>query len=141
MTRWTEQDVLDAQARRAAGTVRVEPKPVKACALAGSRKIGTKNLRGMNKSEAQFAQKLEFQKVAGDIVWWGFEPIRIRLANGTFYRPDFVTVDKNGRTAIYEVKGYMREAARVRLKVAVEKLPYPFFLVRKHKGELRVTPV
>ena len=97
--------------------------------------------KGMNKWEAQFAERLECQRVAGDLTWWAFEPFRIRLADGTFYRPDFVTVDKDGRTAIYEVKGHFREAARVRLKVAVEKLPYPFFLVRKHKGELRVTPV
>lgn len=107
----------------------------------GGHTKATAKPKGMNKWEAAFALTLEYQRSIGELVWWDFEPFRIRLADGAFYRPDFVTVDKEGRTAIYEVKGHFREAARVRLKVAVEKLPYPFYLVRKSKGELRVTPV
>ena len=97
--------------------------------------------RGMNKWEATFAQTLEARRQAGELVWWAYEPFRIRLADDTFYRPDFATVDNQGKTEIYEVKGLMREAARVRLRVATEKLPYQFYIVRKHKGELRITKV
>ncbi len=143
--RWTERDFEDWRLRKGphADPAPQEEAPAsdKTCSLAGSRKIGTKAHRQMNKWEAKFAQTLEYRKHAGELVWWAFEPIRIRLANGTFYRPDFVTVDKAGRTEVFEVKGYFREAARIRLKVAVEKLPYRFYLVRQHKGELQVVPV
>ncbi len=97
--------------------------------------------KGMNKWEEAFARTLEYRKAVGEIVWWAYEPFRIRLADGAFYRPDFATVDLDGRTSIYEVKGHYREAARVRLKVACEKLPYPFYLVKRTKGEFRVVPL
>lgn len=98
-----------------------------------------KKKKGMNKWEESFARTLEWQRSIGQIAWWGFEPFRIRLADGCWYRPDFVSVDMAGKTSIWEVKGFMREAARIRLRVASEKLPYDFYLVRKHKGELRAT--
>lgn len=141
--RWSAADVEQYEARGVARAVRsIEQRSDKACQLAGRKKAGRpKAERAMNKTEAEFAQHLEFRKAAGELVWWAFEPFRIRLADDTYYRPDFVTVDKSERTEIYEVKGHMREAARVRLKVAVEKLPYKFFLVRKHKGGLRVVRV
>lgn len=100
-----------------------------------------KKKKGMNKWEESFARTLEWQRSIGQIAWWGFEPFRIRLADGCFFRPDFVTVDLQGKTAIYEVKGHFREAARVRLRVAAEKLPYPFYIVKKSKGQLQVTPL
>ena len=153
--RWTPEQFEDwrlrkgahgEEARQERGVAKavqmIEARAGQTSKLAGSRHMGKyKPVRGMNKLEAAFAQTLDYRKQAGELIWWGFEPFRIRLANGSFYRPDFVAVDTEGRSEIYECKGFMREAARVRLKVAVEKLPYPFFLVRKHKGELRVTPV
>lgn len=139
--RLTESDLVEIQRRRAGWAQRFAPEPRRP-KLAGSKKVGPKpKARGMNKWETEFSQLLEARKQSGEIVWWAFEPFRIRIANDCWYRPDFVTVDAAGKTSVWEVKGFMREAARVRLKVAVEKLPYPFYLVRKHKGELRVTPV
>lgn len=132
--RLTESDLAEIQRKRSTWdkpATRPEPK----------RRKEERKRRGMNKWESQFAQTLEARKQAGELIWWAFEPIRIRLADGAFYRPDFVTVDRQGRTEIYEVKGHMREAARVRLKVAVEKLPYQFYIVRKHKGGLRIAKV
>lgn len=134
--RLTEQDLADIQRRQSAWrapTRAVEPRKERRDAVAPK--------RGMNAWEAEFASQLEARKAAGEITWWAFEPIRIRLASGAWYKPDFVTVDKHHRTEVYEVKGKWEEAARVRFKVAVEKLPYQFYIVRKHKGELRVTKV
>lgn len=141
--RWSAQEFEDWRLRRGAhGEAAPQSEARKVEAKQHANLIpGRKPRGGMNGLETAFAQQLKYRKQAGEIVWWAFEPFRIRLADGTFYRPDFVSVDPEGRTSIYECKGHMREAARVRLKVAVEKLPYPFFLVRKHKGELRVTPV
>lgn len=148
--RLTEGELIAIQRRQAgwkpAPAVVAPPKPnlvpgghTKATKRA--KKKATPKPRGMNKWEAQFAQTLDYRKAAGELRWWAFEPFRIRLAEDCWYRPDFVTVDSEGATTIYEVKGFMREAARVRLRVAAEKLPYPFYLVKKSKGELRVMPL
>jgi hypothetical protein len=156
--RWTEQDFDDWRNRKgahaepslsevrsvkkAARTLESRSEAVRSETISLANLVPGRKPRGeMNGLEAAFAQILKYRKQAGELTWWAYEPFRIRLADGAFFRPDFVTVDKEGRTAIYECKGLMREAARVRLRVAAEKLPYPFYLVRKHKGELRVTPV
>ena len=141
--RWSSQEFEDWRLRRAdhaAAAKTQAPKQAEAKQRANL-KPGKKLKGGMNKWETEFAMQLEYRKQAGELVWWAFEPIRIRLANGAWYKPDFVTVDKQNRTEVYEVKGHWREAARVRFKVAVEKLPYRFYIVRKSGDQLVVTPV
>lgn len=137
--RWTEDDLKAHQERLSERPQRISPKQHRSDPRDANLIPGRKPKGGMNKWEAKFAESLEARRKTGELIWWAFEPFRIRLANGAFYRPDFVAVDKDGRTAIYEVKGYFREAARVRLKVAAEKLPYPFYIVRKNKGDMEMT--
>jgi hypothetical protein len=83
----------------------------------------------MNRLERDYAACLESLKRAGVFDWYEFEPMRLRLADGTYYRPDFGVV-RGGILEFHECKGFMREAARVRLNVAADKFPFPFFLVR-----------
>lgn len=143
--RWTEEDLDAHKARKAARIYESRPmsvvEAVRTANLIPGGKPRNKARKGMNKWEAQFSQTLEHRKTVGELVWWAFEPFRIRLAEDCWYRPDFVTVDAQGKTEIWEVKGFMREAARLRLRIAAEKLPYPFYLVRKNKGQLKVTPL
>ena len=82
----------------------------------------------MNATESRFASDvLSPLLAAGELQWFEFEPLRLRLAGSAFYRPDFVCVDKAGQTICYEVKGHWREAARVRIKVAAERFPWMRF--------------
>ena len=69
-----------------------------------------------------------------------YEPVRLRLAEGCWYTPDFRVI-RNGQTEFYETKGFMREAARVRLRVAAELHPYPFYLVRADGAGWRIESV
>ncbi|HHU8883863.1 TPA: DUF1064 domain-containing protein, partial [Escherichia coli] len=41
----------------------------------------------MNKTESAYCQHLELRKRAGEIVWYRFEGIKLRLADNTFYTP------------------------------------------------------
>jgi hypothetical protein len=96
--------------------------------------------KGMNKLETAYSALLEAQKACGEIEWWAFEPFRLKLADSTYYRPDFGVLRK-GQLEFHETKGFMREAARVRLNVAAAHLPFPFYLVRQEKGEWRISRV
>lgn len=90
--------------------------------------------RGMNSWERQRARELEAMQRAGEIDSWAFEAVRLRLADGTFYKPDFM-VAKGGVIYLEEVKGRMREASRVRLNVAARLYPmFRFVLLRRQKG-------
>lgn len=79
----------------------------------------------MNKLESAYAQRLELERHAGLWQWWAFEPITLRLAADARYTPDFGLIDVNGDLVLHETKGFWREAALVRIKVAAEL--YPFF--------------
>jgi hypothetical protein len=79
----------------------------------------------MNKLEARFEAEEIIPRVRiGEILWYGFEAIKIRLADGAWYTPDFVIQDSYGLISLIEVKGFWREAARVRVKVAADKVPW-----------------
>jgi hypothetical protein len=97
-----------------------------------------KKRRGvMNRTEARFAKEvLDVLKLAGDIAGYQFEGVRLRLAEGAGYTPDFVVRHKDGVVEFAEVKGFWREAARVRIKVAAEQYGWlgKFVAVRLVKG-------
>jgi hypothetical protein len=88
----------------------------------------------MNKTESAYANHLHLLKCAGEIIDWRFEGIKFRLADGAIYTPDFLVVYKD-RFEIHETKGFWREAARVRIKVAADLYPwFPFRAIKLIKG-------
>lgn len=88
----------------------------------------------MNKLEGGYATHLEALKTQGSVSWFKFEGIKLRLADKTFYSPDFAVMLSNGQIEMHEVKGYMMDDANVKLKVAAEMYPFRFMLVKKAKG-------
>lgn len=88
----------------------------------------------MNKTEAAYAQHLDLLVRAGELRGWSFEEVKLRLAEGAWYTPDFLIVRRDGSAEFHEVKGHMREAAALRLKLADERFPIPFVVVRRGKG-------
>ncbi len=87
-----------------------------------------------NKTEAAYEQYLELQKRGGAILWYRFEGIKLRLADNTFYTPDFVVIKSDGMIEMHEVKGFWRDDARVKIKVAAEMFPFTFLAIKKNKG-------
>lgn len=74
----------------------------------------------MNKLETAYAAVLEQKRQAGEILWWSFEGIKLRLADRTFYTPDFDVMLPDGELQFHETKGKWEEDARVKIKVAAE---------------------
>jgi hypothetical protein len=89
----------------------------------------------MNKTEVAYANVLELRKKGGEIKRWAFEPIKFRLADKTYYTPDFMVV-KEDLIEFHEVKGFWEDDARVKIKVVAELFPeFLFIAVKKVKGE------
>lgn len=95
--------------------------------------LGRMKTGKMNKTEAAYAQHLEALKVCGEIVWWKFEAIKLRLADNTFYTADFFVMKADGKLEVHEVKGFMLDDANVKIKIAADIFPFKFFLIRKRK--------
>lgn len=88
----------------------------------------------MNKTEARYAAYLEQLKQAGEVLWYKFEGLKFRLANNTFYTPDFAVMIRDGQMQLHEVKGYWRDDAKVKIKMAAELYPFEFIAVYFQKG-------
>jgi len=88
----------------------------------------------MNKLELEYSQHLERMKKAGHIIDWRFNSLRFKLGSGAWYKPDFFVIYKD-RFELHETKGFMREAANVRLKVAAELYPwFNWVVIRRARG-------
>lgn len=78
----------------------------------------------MNKTERNYSEHLQKLKTAGDIIDWAHEPFNLRLADRTFYKPDFIVVSPKRFIEIHEVKGRWMDDALVKIKVAAENHPW-----------------
>jgi hypothetical protein len=90
----------------------------------------------MNTTEARYANHLEKLRLAGVILDWDFEAFKLRLAHGTFYTPDFLVIRSDPPIRqFHEVKGFLRDDAAVKVKVAAQLYPrFHFVIVRQAKG-------
>jgi hypothetical protein len=88
----------------------------------------------MNRTEESYGDLLESRKQAGQVLWYRFEGLKFRLADATFYTPDFSVMLSDGTLEAHEVKGFWTDDARVKIKVASEMYPIRFIAIRKIKG-------
>lgn len=96
--------------------------------------LGRMQAGRMNKTEQAYAQRLELLKRSGEVAWYEFEGINLRLAEKTFYMPDFFVMLADGTLEVHEVKGRWTDDARVKIKVAASKYPFRFIAVTRAKG-------
>jgi hypothetical protein len=73
--------------------------------------------------EARAAELLDLRLRAGEIRSWIYEGMHVRLPGDIMYRVDFVIQLWDGRIQGWEIKGRMREPARIKLRQAVERYP------------------
>ena len=93
----------------------------------------------MNKTEAAYAQLLELKKHTGDVLWYEFEPINLKIASKCFYRVDFLVMLKSGQLECHEIKGFWTDDAKVKIKAAAAKFPFKFIAIQLIKGNWNVT--
>lgn len=74
----------------------------------------------MNGLEVAYSKLLDTRKAAGEIESWVFESVTLKLAADTRYTPDFCVVNKDMEIEFHETKGWMRDDANVKMKVAAK---------------------
>jgi hypothetical protein len=91
----------------------------------------------MNKTEARYLQDvIEPRLKTGEYRSAKFEAVKLRLADRTFYTPDFAVVnDATGEIELHEVKGgWIEDDAMVKFKTAAAMFPeYRWKLVQQKK--------
>lgn len=89
--------------------------------------------RKMTRLEEKYARHLQDRLNAHEIEWYLYEAWKFRLADDTFYTPDFIIVTNDLRIEAHEVKALWhtgkpgwKDDARVKIKVAAEMHPIRF---------------
>ena len=105
------------------------------------RKAGTKN-----RTETAYEAHLGLLLRAGEIQGFMYEGIKLRLADKTWYTPDFLVFANDGVVEIHDTKGTTRKLntknvkvekawceddAKVKIKVVAEMFPFRTFMVHK----------
>lgn len=89
----------------------------------------------MNATEASYASHLEWRKRQGEVLWYAFEAIKLRLADKTTLTVDFFVLLADLSLEAHEVKGgHWEDDARVKVKVAAELFPFRFIAAQKTAG-------
>ncbi len=100
----------------------------------------------MNKTEAEYACRLEILMRAGEVTLYQFERHKLKIGiKRCWYTPDFYVVmrydDGSEHQQFHEVKGgFYREDAIVKLRAAAMAYPqFDFFLCQKKKTGWEIT--
>lgn len=84
----------------------------------------------MNPTEVAYNALLLERQAEGAVAWFKFEGIKLRLADNTFYNPDFAVMLTDGEFQIHEVKGHWQDDARAKIKIAADLYPFRFLAVQ-----------
>ena len=138
MSRWTLEDI-ERKGLKVSNSTPLEKRVItlnqdKPTSFA----LGRLKAGKMNKTEVAYAKYLETQKQFGEVLWYEFEPMNLRLADKCFYSVDFLVMLKNGQLECHEVKGYWTDDALVKIKTAAEKFPFRFISVKLTKGQWEI---
>src|SRR5689334_10683941 len=106
-----------AQERKTGREVRVQPD-------AAAKAKGVVKRPKMNGLEWRYAEHLENLKITGQIRDYWFGRYTFKLADDTRYTPDFAVWLNDLTLRFDETKGFMRDDARVKLKVAASMFPH-----------------
>jgi hypothetical protein len=95
----------------------------------------------MNKLEAEYADILVTQRVCGEIIDHKFEAVTLKIGPDCRYTPDFLVI-KPDCIEFHEVKGFWRDDAKVKIKVAAQSFPmFRFISCEKIKGKWEMKEV
>jgi hypothetical protein len=85
-----------------------------------------------NKTETAYEEEvLKPQLHAGEILFYRFEAIKLRLADNTFITIDFPVITAAGQLEFREVKGRWTDDARAKTKIAAAQFPFRFIAIHR----------
>ncbi|HYD58940.1 MAG TPA: hypothetical protein VEC35_01200 [Noviherbaspirillum sp.] len=115
--RWSEGQLAGFEARQKAEQAQAAVKRFQA--------LGRLPKDRMNKTEREYSDKLEAQKAQGLIIDYKFHALRVRLADNTYYEPDFLVLHADMTVGIHETKGgFTTDKGQMKIKLCAEVLPW-----------------
>jgi len=109
----------------------------------------------MNRTEAAFVEELKRMQTVGEIVWWRWDCLTLRMADRTHYHPDFAVLYADGLLRLIDTKGcttkdgkykpFCEEDATLKMKIVADQFPIviaiAYRLPKKAGGGWRIEDV
>lgn len=83
----------------------------------------------MNRTEEAFDLYLDAQRMHGEVLWYRFEGIKLKLADNCHLTVDFAVMAADGVLEMIDVKGspaIYSDDAKVKMKMAAKLFPFRF---------------
>lgn len=98
----------------------------------------------MNKTEKAWEDNIKERMARGEVLWYKFEGYKFKLADNTYYTPDFGVMLADRELVFEEVKGgFIMDDAKAKWKIAADLYPHRFRLCvaqpKKHGGGWKIT--
>ncbi len=90
----------------------------------------------LNKTEQAYAEMLDLSRAMGRIHSYYAQRWTVLLGPDLRYTPDFMVIRPDGRIEFVEIKGFEREDAIVKFKLAAELHPWADWKMVRKKGKL-----
>jgi len=105
-------------------------------ALASSIKVAIKAKPSADESKLNKLESSWLAVLRADITltWVGVHALTFKIGDDCRYTPDFIALNLDGELIAYETKGFMRDDARVKLKVAARMFPFVGFVLIERKA-------
>lgn len=127
--RWTPEQYAAHQVRQTKPAVPSRADRA-AAAVKRTQALGRLKAGAMNQTETRYAAHLEARRQAGEVAWFKFEGVKLRLADNTFLTPDFAVMLAGGEIEMHEVKGHWEDDARAKTKIAADMYPFRFIAIQ-----------
>lgn len=128
--RMTDQELAGLTARKGGATVKAAPATAAPNRKKKLQALGRLPKGVMNKTEERYAELLRMKVLAGEVLWWEFEGMTLRLAPKTTITIDFNVMMASGELHMIDVKGSLHmieDDAHAKTKIAADKFPFAFF--------------
>jgi len=107
---------------------------------------GTLRTKTWNKTEAAYGQYLTWLQRAGEVLYWDFEVIKVKIGHDCWFHPDFLVMYKDFHLELHDTKGRGKSGPRAQDdaivkarsigKQAAQPFPIPIYFVwQEQTGE------
>jgi hypothetical protein len=98
------------------------------------RVIRQANIGGMNKTEIAYQAVLDLRWRVGEILYYEYEAVTLKIGHDLRYTPDFLVLNKAGEIEFHETKwAVMQEDSIVKIRAAATKWPFFRFIIAKRQ--------
>ncbi|WP_175837078.1 hypothetical protein [Burkholderia anthina] len=100
-------------------------------ALSRMRSLGRLRTRKVDAAIEAYGELLATLRLRGDVLWFRANPIKLRLADETYYGPNFAVMVASGHLEMHHVMDAAKNEPLTTVKIAAEQFPFRFVVVHR----------